>query len=308
MAEDRPGAAATGRTGRDVLGGELARRFVVAAIGIPLAVVLVWQGSWYLGAGMALVAGVGAREFFDLAEAGGGRPLQVPGIVAAVLLPLVATLHRTFTGTAAWSFGLILLLGLGALGGAVWLRGVEGRPMSAGTATVTGALYTGGTLAFAILLRHLPETVATVETSVVHGGFLVAFPITVTWIADSSAYFAGRRWGRRKLVPRVSPGKTVVGGVAGLLGATVTSVLFAVFFLDREGPLAMGLGAAAVIGAVLGIVAQVGDLTASVLKREAGVKDSGTILPGHGGVLDRFDALFFTIPLGYLLLVLNASL
>lgn len=318
-------------------GGELIRRVLVAAVGVPVAVVAVWQGGWFLAALMGFVAGMGAQEFFRLAEARGARPLVIPGVSLAVFLPLVAAEFSTYSTLTPWAFGGAVFTTLIALGGAVWVRGVEGSPLGSAAATVVGALYTGGTLAFSLLLRHLPDAFAaragaTERTGVgpagepgieaasalfqmpvdpsdaIHGGFLIAFPITVTWIADSAAYFAGRRWGRNKLVPRISPGKTVEGGIAGLLAAIVTAVLFAVVFLDADRPLGMGIPAAVVAGLLIGVAAQLGDLTESVLKREAGVKDSGAILPGHGGVLDRFDALFFTIPLGYLLLALNALL
>lgn len=289
------------------MGSELVRRVLVALVGIPLAILIVWQGGWYLGLVMSVVAGLGAREFFELAASRAGRPLLIPGIAGAVSLPLLATLYPSFGTLSPWAFGTGLLLILLALGGSVWVRGVEGSPMSAASATATGALYTGGTLAFALLLRHLPDTLD-VGADAIHGGFLVAFPITVTWIGDSAAYFVGKRWGRRKLVPRVSPGKTVVGGLAGLAGSIISAALFALLFLDPGRPLGLGLLTASIIGAVLGVAAQLGDLTESVLKREAGVKDAGEILPGHGGVLDRFDALFFTIPLCYLLLALHLRL
>ncbi|MDX1566838.1 MAG: phosphatidate cytidylyltransferase [Longimicrobiales bacterium] len=290
--------------------GELARRVLVAAVGVPLAVVAVWQGGWFLAALMAFVAGMGAREFFRLAEARGGRPLVLPGVALAVFLPLVAAEFSAYRTLAPWAFGGAVVTTILALGGAVWTRGVEGSPLGAATATVVGALYTGGTLSFALLLRHLPDAmVAGMDPALaIHGGFLVAFPITVTWIGDSAAYFAGKRWGRNKLVPRISPGKTWEGGLAGLLAAVVTSVLFALVFLDPDRPLGMGVPMAVASGLLIGIAAQLGDLTESVLKREAGVKDSGSLLPGHGGVLDRFDALFFTIPLGYLLVTLNSWL
>lgn len=283
--------------------GELSRRLLVAAVGIPLAILVVWQGGWYLGLVMGGVAGVGAREFFDLAATRAGRPLWIPGVAVAAALPLAAVLFPSFGALSPWAFGGVVLLTVLALGASVWTRGVEGSPLSAASATVAGAVYTGGTLAFALLLRHLPDAVGA-GPGAVHGGYLVAFPITVTWIGDSAAYFAGKRWGKRKLVPRISPGKTVVGGLAGLVASTLSAALFALLFLDPTRPFGVGIAAASVIGALLGVGAQLGDLTESVLKREAGVKDSGEILPGHGGVLDRFDALFFTIPLCYLLLAL----
>ena len=284
--------------------GELTRRVLVALVGVPLAVLVVWQGGWFLGLAMAAVAALAAREFFDLAHVRTGRPLRIPGIAVAFGLPVAAVLFPSFGALSPWAFGGIVVLALLSLAGAAWARGSEGSPLSAVSATVTGVVYTGGTLAFAVLLRHLPDALQA-GAGAVHGGYLVAFPITVTWIGDSAAYFAGKRWGRRKLVPRISPGKTVVGGVAGLAGATLSAALFSVFFMDPSRPLGLGILAASLMGALLGVGAQVGDLAESVLKREAGVKDSGELLPGHGGVLDRFDALFFTIPLGYVLLALH---
>ncbi len=279
----------------------------MALVGIPIAVVIVWQGGWFLGSAMALVAALSAREFFAMARARGERPLGTAGIVGAVALPLLGTAFPTFDALAPWAFGLTLLLTLCALGGAVWARGVDGAPMNTAAVTVMGAVYPGATLAFALLLRHLPDAGLPMgATEAIHGGFLVAFPITVTWIGDSAAYFGGRRWGRRKLVPRISPGKTVAGGVAGLAASALSAALFAALFLDPARPFGVSILAAALVGLALGAGGQLGDLTESVLKREAGVKDSGEILPGHGGVMDRFDALYFTIPLGYVLLVMVA--
>lgn len=285
--------------------GELSRRILVALVGVPLAVLVVWQGGWYLGLVMGGVAGVAAKEFFELAATRAGRPLPIPGVLLALVLPLLATAFPSFPALAPWAFGAIVVLTLLALGSVVWVRGVDGSPLSAGTATVVGGVYTGGTLAFALLLRHLPEALG---SGAIHGGFLIAFPITVTWIGDSAAYSVGRRWGRRKLVPRISPGKTMEGGLAGVVASILVSTAFAAIFLAGPGPLAVSMPVAAAIGAALGVGAILGDLTESVLKREAGVKDSGGLFPGHGGALDRFDALFFNIPLGYALLLLNAQL
>jgi phosphatidate cytidylyltransferase len=128
--------------------------------------------------------------------------------------------------------------------------------------------------------------------------------VAVTWVGDSAAYFGGRLLGKRKLLPAVSPGKTMVGGIAGLLGSVLVGLLggwlFPVLHADPVASSLLGGG----MGLFLGFGALVGDLAESVLKREAGVKDSAGILPGHGGFLDRLDALFFNFPLAYLLVVL----
>ena len=132
---------------------------------------------------------------------------------------------------------------------------------------------------------------------------VVALPLASTWIGDSVAYFAGTAWGKAKIAPSISPNKSWVGSWAGLAGAGGAAVVW--YLLVRDGLPGLpidNLGVAALAGVLLGVGAQVGDLAESLLKREAGVKDSGTIFPGHGGVLDRLDALFFTLPLTWMLL------
>ncbi len=286
--------------------GELTRRVLVAAVGIPLTILIIWLGGWYLGGVMSAVAAASAREFFDLAATRGVRPLTGLGVAGAAALPLLATVFPTFQRVAPWAFGLLVALALLSLAAVVWTRGSEGAPMEAAGATVVGATYTGGTLAFALLLRHLVDGGGGGPSG--QGALLIALPLAATWLGDSCAYFGGKRWGRKKLLPSVSPGKTVVGGLAGLCGAVVAAVVVSYLGLRTVPGYGVGPLAAVVIGLALGVGAQVGDLAESVLKREAGVKDSGDLLPGHGGALDRFDALFYSIPLCYLLVVLNGGL
>ena len=169
-------------------------------------------------------------------------------------------------------------------------------------------MLTGGTLTYAIFLRealgqspyrfHAGELDALV-TSNWAGFSLVAFPLAVTWINDTFAYFGGRRFGKHKLIPRVSPGKTREGTIAGLIGGVLTAVLYGQFVFEQWLGIPFGILAGVMGGVLLSAGAVVGDLAESLLKREAGVKDSGTLLPGHGGVLDRFDALYFTLPIAY---------
>jgi phosphatidate cytidylyltransferase len=123
--------------------------------------------------------------------------------------------------------------------------------------------------------------------------------MAITWINDTLAYFVGRAIGRHKLLPRVSPGKTIEGAIAGLIGGLLTAVLLGANFIGPHVGVNASLLKWAAGGIIIAAVAQIGDLAESLFKREAGVKDSGKLLPGHGGVLDRFDALFFAIPVAY---------
>lgn len=169
----------------------------------------------------------------------------------------------------------------------------------------TGALYLALPTFAAITLRRTPgDITANWLHDVANWGALGWDPaprglawiltvILVTWLSDTGAYMVGRSFGKRKLIPLVSPNKTWEGLIGGLVAATITGVLCAwLFGLD------INLFLAAAVGLIIAVVGVIGDLTESLIKRQAGVKDSGTLIPGHGGMLDRLDALLFTFPVG----------
>lgn len=289
------------------MSAELRARILVALVGIPVALLLVHLGGWYLGALLVAAAAIGAHEFHALASARGARPVRWLGIPAAALLVVLAVRDPVFAGWGDPALTLVLVLVLLTACAVVFCRRIDEEPLLSASATVLGALYTGGTLAFAVLLRDLPEVMGTVPRHRWEGTLLVLLPLGVTWAGDTAAFFVGRSIGKTPLAPRVSPGKTVEGGIGGLV-ASVAAGVAAGFVLDDFGTVPLSPLAGGLIGLVLGAAAQVGDLAESVLKREAGVKDSGAILPGHGGVLDRLDALFFTLPLAYGLLILTRYL
>lgn len=283
--------------------GELTKRVAVAAVGIPLALYLIFLGGWPLTLFVTVIAGLAAREFFDLGAARNVRALAWPGILGSSGLVLLAGAYLSFEGAAAWSLTLLLVLLLISAAASIWMRWPEGSPLLAVSITMAGAIYTGGTLAFAVYLRHLPDFSQSLAAGgSLQGPFLLILPLAVTWAGDSAAYFFGHAWGVRKLIPAVSPGKTRVGGIAGLLTAGVTGCLVAGIFLALDSNVGVSIVLGGGIGLILGAAAQVGDLVESVLKREAGVKDSSDLIPGHGGILDRFDATFYTLPLAYGLL------
>ena len=178
-------------------------------------------------------------------------------------------------------------------------RGPQGRPLAVVGVTVFGAAYAGWLLSFALALRHPAPGLALSDARI--GMALLVFPLALTWLGDTSAMAAGKAIGGPKLAPVVSPNKTWAGSAAGLLTSVVASLAYAALVFPRVG-IAVAAWEALVLGVAISVAGQVGDLAESVFKREVGMKDSSSLIPGHGGVLDRLDALYFAVPVTALLL------
>lgn len=271
---------------------ETLTRVLVAAVGIPVAVGAMYLGGWVLAALLAVASVLAALELFRMAGNKGPRGLAGVGAAGAVALIAAAASLPERGVDNPMLFGVVAVTVLAACTAAIWGRGVAGEPLLAVSVTVFGAVYTS-LLLFALFLRHLPGI-----ESPLHGTVVLLAPVVLTWLNDTFAYFGGRTWGKRKLIPKVSPGKTVEGAVCALVGTLLSAVGYA-FLLERFPSYHVGIVEAALFGVVISVSSQVGDLAESLFKRDVGVKDSGTLLPGHGGALDRFDSLFFTLPIGY---------
>lgn len=268
---------------------------LVAVVGIPIAVAAGYAGGLVLAALLALLAGVGAWELFRLTRARGTAALEVLGIPLAALMPLGAHAMRLGWIDAPLAAGGAVFVAL--CGAVLWARSPDEHPLGSIAITTFGVLYAGATLAYAYALRHHRFVVDPAA-----GAVLVFFPIALTWVSDSGAYFVGRALGKQKLMPRVSPGKTVAGAIGGIVATMVGAWAYNDFVLRPVAQLALAPWTALVFGAVISVVGQVGDLVESLFKREAGVKDSSSFFSAHGGVLDRLDSLYFAIPVAYLIL------
>ncbi len=272
----------------------LVRRIGFAVIAIPLALAVIWYGGLPLAFLLALTSVLAVRELFDLAGRQGIRPARALGFVsAAAVAPvtyvaLVAPDVRDLV-LASWPY-LVGLWVIVLLTWALAARAPAEKPLEAAGVTLLAVVYTGVLPAFLIGIRHLSYP----ERSWA-GAWLVFFPLVVTWVCDTAAMFGGKALGGPKLAPTISPGKTRSGAAAGVVGGLLVAPIFGTLVFPRVG-LEIPLWQLLVLAGVLSVVGQIGDLAESLFKREAGVKDSSHLIPGHGGVLDRFDSLYFVIP------------
>lgn len=268
----------------------LGQRVLVALLLLPLGVAAILAGGvWFAGL-VALVLGLAVWEFAALFRAGGLQPSS--GIMLAGVLVLVSLRYLHGFVHDAWLWPLVVLLGM-----SVHLYQYERGRDEAGSdfaATISGLFYVGVLGTFMLLLRQLPQG---------QWWFLLTLP--AVWIADSAAYFLGSRFGRNKMAPRLSPNKSWEGYLSGVLIATLGLPLLLQFYRTvglSEDP-AFSITNVALLGFVMGLLPTLGDLGISMFKRQMGLKDTGTILPGHGGMLDRIDSWLWAMPIGYYLIL-----
>ena len=257
------------------------QRILTAVVGVPLLLVVIWAGLPWLTIVIGVVALLALREFYGLtAGARVSFPLGASWTVLFIVSPQLS--HQPYLYWAPIAGGGVLATGL-------WLiahRG-EGEMAKRGLYMVAGPLYTGLLLSHALMLRQIGE-----ESEVGRDWLLLA--VFATFATDTGAFLAGRVLGRHAMSATVSPGKTWEGAAGGFISAIGVTLGLGAFL-----GLSPSLLQQAILGVAIGVMAQMGDLTESRLKRAAGVKDAGSILPGHGGLLDRLDSVFFTLPLAY---------
>lgn len=272
--------------------GATATRVLTALVLIPVVFALELIPGLHLGFSLfvALLAGVGIWEYFGMVRALNLKSAPVPAVGLGMLL--VAGSGFIPAHASVWVMAAFVATGLFV---AAFLLCVIhllfDRQTLAGTAaTVFGLVWVGGCATHLVLLHAMDK-------------FLVLFLLVAVILSDTGAYFVGRAFGRHKLAPRVSPNKTWEGALGGIAAAALGGMVISQFFFALFPQVHWVYASVAAFVALFG---QVGDLAESMLKRDAGVKDSGTLFPGHGGVLDRCDGILFAAPaLFYLILILR---
>jgi phosphatidate cytidylyltransferase len=287
---------------------DLTKRLLTAAVLIPTVVyVIVLGGLAYLATVIVIIL-LGQREIYALIEDKGAHPLVGFGLAAGAALPIVAFVGTEYHATILMTVTLlaVMLLQLGKAQITEALESISG--------TFFGVFYVGWLLSHAVVLREFYGAVASRYGAGVPamlgiapdtGIFLMLFTLTIVVLCDAGAYFAGRAYGRHPLAPKVSPSKSVegaIGGVAfGTAGGLAAKGVFDVFWPElSQFP---GWVAAGLLSGAIAVVAILGDLIESLLKRDARVKDAGSLLPGMGGMLDRIDSNLLGIPVMYYLLL-----
>jgi phosphatidate cytidylyltransferase len=273
---------------------ELTRRVLFAVIAAPASIAIVYLGDWALAILLSVLAALAAWELFRIARETGAYPLDVAGIGLAALIPIAV--HAQRLGVYTLSLTAIVAMVLVLFASTIWLRGPQGKPLSSVAITAFGVMY-ASLFSYIYTLRYHNYAVGAGA-----GTALVVLPVILTWSTDIGAYMFGRTFGRKKLIPSVSPGKTVEGAVGGLGVTIVICLLYVRFILMPYAQLGLTIQGAVLFAIVISVAAQTGDLAESLLKREAGIKDSSNIIPGHGGILDRFDSLLFVMPIAFLML------
>ncbi|MCS7233186.1 MAG: phosphatidate cytidylyltransferase [Synergistetes bacterium] len=253
---------------------ELGKRVLSALIGAPVILFTCWWGGYpFLGFVMS-VGILGLMEFYDIVAYKGVKASRGAGIIATIILLTCAFFDNEQKVIVPTFLFLFLIV-------AQVLKREKGSPLISVGATLLGFFYVAWLISYVILLRNLEE-----------GRFWTIVLLLVTWSTDTMAYIVGKTMGRRKLAPSISPNKTVEGFWGGVLGAVLfSSIMGWLFTLPPLWTLLFGF--------VMGVWGQLGDLGESLFKREVALKDISGLIPGHGGVLDRFDSFLFNAPMIY---------
>jgi len=257
------------------------KRVASAAVLLPVFLLIVVKAPAFVFSALVVVASAAALWELTRLFVQHERPVDAwLGIVAGTVVTASFAASRMLDPAALPSLTLAVAVGL-VLAAPVW----RGTPSIEATAnTLLAVLYVGWLLGYAILLHQSSSL----------GAELVLFLVGVTWVGETCAYLVGSSIGRHRLAPVISPKKTLEGAVAQVVASVLTAAVLGAWLLPSCSTAAMLAG-----GALLGVVGQIGDLAESAIKRSVGTKDTGGLIPGHGGILDRIDSLLFNLPAFY---------
>jgi len=259
------------------------QKVLSALVLIPLIVVIVWFGDPAYSLLVAAFAALGALEFYGMRGLSWKHPLTLFGLISILLFVLVAHFEADSAAPLPYMVPLLTFVIVFSLISIIFHSPTQNASVNWAW-TLTGIIYIGWMLSHFIPLREFEG-----------GRDWVLFAIFATFAADTVAFLVGRAWGRHPLAFRISPGKTWEGAMGGLLGAITAAVVLAAILPGISIPCWHII----LLGALVGVFAQLGDLAESVLKRSAGVKDAGRLIPGHGGLLDRLDSILLTVVVVY---------
>ena len=260
----------------------LGKRVLFGASGICYLILMFYIGGWFFNLSVLIFALIGTREFYSAFLHKDFHPITWAGYINVIIFYFQ---HLYYNGQ--YDFVYIMLAVILSLSLPVFMKTT--RPIDIAV-TVLGFFYPGIILIFTILLKDL---------ALPYKNYLLILTLFATFSTDTFAYFVGSKFGKKKLCPSISPNKTIEGSLGGLVGS-ILIVFMVGFFLNRVYNLHINEIHFFAVGLLSGSISQIGDLTASVIKRYCGIKDYGNLLPGHGGILDRLDSLMFTAPIVYM--------
>lgn len=273
----------------------LGKRVLSAAAGIVLLAAVTYAGSYAISAAISILAVLGVNEFFKAAESGGLKPVEPVGYAACILPPLAGAcayvpgygslLHISEFEKRFWPILFVFVIVVILCSAAVFRH--NRHTINDISITLLCIAYVPFLFTFVILTRNL-----------IYGEYLIWLVFIGAWGTDTFAYTAGMLAGKIKILPDVSPKKTLEGFIGGLAGCACLFVLYGLYLKGQMQP-ALPLYHFIALGIACGVLSQIGDWSASAFKRYTGIKDYGRIMPGHGGVLDRFDSILFIAPVVY---------
>jgi phosphatidate cytidylyltransferase len=288
-------ANAVSERSRKPLDSNLIQRILSAVVLLPIVALIVWWGEPLVSITVIIVAVIALHELFGLFRGGGYQPRRSAGYLSVALFVIAAAL-RARVGLD-WT-GLALVTSIIASLSVELPRRNRQHELLHWSLTLSGATYIGWTLAHFVLLRAITGPLDPAGwlhvLKLEPGAAWIVFVLAITFISDTGAYFTGRLWGQHRMAPYISPKKSWEGALGGLLFAMLAGALL-VHLLGLPIPTWAG----ALLGGIGSIAGQAGDLAESLIKRQVDIKDSGHIIPGHGGILDRIDSLLFTAPVLY---------